>query len=147
MRRIEASATIPVPPERLFAFVADPANLPQWQTGIVSAERTTPDPVGVGSEARVVRDVLGRQVAADLTITDYQHGRLLGLATTVSGIRARAALELTPDGPDATHLTFSMEIRAESLFMAPVEGMVAQGAQQDVASSLERLRSHFAAER
>jgi hypothetical protein len=91
----------------------------------------------------VVRDVLGRHVSADLTITDYQPGRLLGLRTSVSGVGAAAALELAPDGEAATDLRFMMEIRAESIFMAPVEGMVADGARQDIAASLERLTERF----
>ncbi|HET6379721.1 MAG TPA: SRPBCC family protein [candidate division Zixibacteria bacterium] len=143
MKRVQATARIPAPPDELFAFLADPANLPEWQSGIVSAERTSPDPVGVGSTARVVRDVLGRHVAADLTITDYQPGRLLGLRTSVSGVGATASLELDPAGGTATDLRFVMEIRAENIFMAPVEGMVADGARQDIRASLERLTERF----
>ena len=48
MRQVEASAEIDATPDDVFAFLADPANLPSWQTGIVSAERTSPDPIGVG---------------------------------------------------------------------------------------------------
>ena len=66
MRRVEASQTISAPPETVFAFVADLANLPRWQSGIVSAEQTSPDPVGVGSTAHVVRELLGQRLAVDL---------------------------------------------------------------------------------
>jgi hypothetical protein len=37
-----------------------------------------------------------------------------------------------------------MTIRAQNVFMTPVEGMVASAAEQDLANSLERLRAHFA---
>ena len=81
MRRVEAGITIAAPPEAVFAFVADLANLPRWQSGIVSAERTSPDPVGVGSTARVVRDMAGQSLTVDLTITDFEPGRRLALAS------------------------------------------------------------------
>ena len=92
MRRVEAGITISAPPEEVFAFVADLANLPRWQSGITSAERTSPDPVGVGSTARVVRDMAGQSLTVDLTITDFEPGRRLALASAASGVSVTATL-------------------------------------------------------
>lgn len=142
MRSVEAAAEIAAPPEEVFAFLADPANLPSWQTGIVSAERTSPDPIGVGSTARIVRELGGQRLAVDLTITAYDAGRRLVLESAVSGIGVEATLDLAPrDG--ATDLRFGMTIRAQNVFMAPIEGMVADGAHRDLEDSLRRLRAVF----
>jgi len=143
MRRVEASAQIGASPEELFDFLADPANLPRWQTGIVSAERTSPDPVGVGSTARVVRELAGQRVAVDLEITAYEAGRRLVLESAVSGIGVEATLELAPRAA-GTDLRFEMTIRAQNVFMAPIEGMVAGAAEHDLADSLRRLQAVFA---
>jgi uncharacterized protein YndB with AHSA1/START domain len=143
MRRVEAAAEIAAPAEEVFAFLADPANLPSWQTGIVSAERTSPDPLGVGSSARVVRELGGQRLAVDLTVTAYEPGRHLVLESAVSGIGVVAELDLAPrDG--VTDLRFAMTIRAQNIFMAPIEGMVADAAHRDVEDSLRRLRAVFA---
>jgi len=140
MRRVERSAEIGATPGEIYAFLADPANLPRWQTGIVSAERTSPGPIRTGSTARVVRELMGQEIAADITITEADEDRRLVLTSKVSGIGVTAALDLTPrDG--GTLVAFSMEIRAESLFMAPVEGIVAGAAEQELDSSLARLRT------
>ena len=140
MRRLERSADIALTPTEIYAFLADPTNLPRWQTGIVSAERTSPEPTRAGSTARVVRELMGQQIAADITVTDADKDRRLVLTSKVSGIGVTAALDLTPsDG--GTLVAFSMEIRAESIFMAPVEGIVAGAAEQELDSSLERLRT------
>jgi uncharacterized protein YndB with AHSA1/START domain len=143
MRRVEASAEIAATPDEVFDFLADPANLPRWQTGIVSAERTSPDPVGIGSTARVVRELAGQRMAVDLAITEYQAGRRLVLESAVSGIGVEAKLDLAPRA-DATDLRFEMTIRAQNLFMAPIEGMVAGAAEHDLADSLRRLQAVFA---
>jgi len=144
MQRAEATASIPTSAAELFAFVSDPANLPAWQTGILSAELTSGGPVGRGSTARIERQLLGQRITADLTMTAYEPDRRLVLGSTVSGVRAEATLELTPvDG--ATRIRFEMTFSAASLFMAPFEGMAAGAAKQDLASSLERLRAHFSA--
>jgi uncharacterized protein YndB with AHSA1/START domain len=140
MRRVEASQTISASPEAVFAFVADLANLPRWQSGIVSAEQTTPDPVGVGSSAHVVRELLGQRLAVDLSVTDYQPGRRLALASAASGIGVTAALDLEP-ATAGTLIRFAMEIRAQNVFMAPFEGAVAGAAASDLATSLDQLKA------
>ena len=139
MRRVEAGITIAAPPAEVFAFVADLANLPRWQTGIVSAEPTSPDPVGVGSTARVVREMAGQSLTVDLAITEFEPGRRLALASQASGVSVTATLEMDPvDG--GTVARSGIEIKAGSVFMAPLEGMIANAAAGELASGLERLR-------
>jgi uncharacterized protein YndB with AHSA1/START domain len=139
MRRVEAGITIAAAPAEVFAFVADLANLPRWQTGIVSAERTSPDPVGVGSTARVVREMAGQSLTVDLAITEFEPGRRLALASQASGVSVKATLEVDPvDG--GTVARSGIEIKAGSVFMAPLEGMIANAAAGELASGLERLR-------
>jgi uncharacterized protein YndB with AHSA1/START domain len=144
VKRVRASASIGASPDELFAFVADPATLPDWQSGIVSARQVTPGPVKIGSRAHVVREMLGQRLAVDLTVTGYDPGHRLALKSAASGIEVEATLLLTPaDGGAATDLTFEMAIRARSIFMAPAEGMVAGAAQKDIAESVARLRERF----
>ena len=144
MRTVSASATIPAPPSQVFAFLADLENLPRWQSGVVSAELTTPGEIGVGSRAHVARDLLGQRIEVDITVVDYDPGRRVALESAASGVGVQARLDLEPD-PGGTAVTFAMDIRAQSIFMAPIEGMIAGAAQQDLADSLERVRAHFAA--
>jgi uncharacterized protein YndB with AHSA1/START domain len=139
MRRVEAGITIAAPPEAVFDFVADLANLPRWQSGIVSAERTSPDPVAIGSTARVVRDMAGQSLTVDLTITDFEPGRRLALASQAGGVSVTATLEMEPND-DATVVRSGIEIKAGSVFMAPLEGMIANAAGGELAAGLERLR-------
>ncbi|HEX6129253.1 MAG TPA: SRPBCC family protein [Candidatus Limnocylindria bacterium] len=145
MKTVTASAVVPATPDEVFAFVADLENLPRWQTGIVSAELTTPGPIGAGSRAHVVRELLGQRLAVDLALVDHQPGRRLELTSATSGIGVRAILELAPED-GATRLAFTMEIKAQNMFMTPVEGMVAGAAERDIADSLARVRSYFPAE-
>jgi len=140
MRRVDASQQLPAAPERVFEFVADLANLPRWQTGIVSAELTSPPPVRIGSTAHVVRELMGQRLAVDVTVTAYTPGQRLGLASAASGIGIDAVLELEP-APGGTLARFSMDIRAENVFMKPLEGAIAGAAASDLATSLDRLRA------
>jgi carbon monoxide dehydrogenase subunit G len=143
MRRVEASGHVPASPAEVFAFLSDPDNLPKWQTGIVLAERITELPDGVGSRARVVRELAGQRIEVELLTTAFEQDRHVGLSSSASGIGVDASLDLEPAG-DGTDVRFAMEIKAQNVFMAPLEGMVANAAQPDIADSLERLRAQFA---
>jgi carbon monoxide dehydrogenase subunit G len=143
VRRVEATATIAASPAAVFDFVSDLANLPRWQSGVISAERTSPDPIGVGSTAHVVRELMGQRLAVDIRIIEYEPGRVLRLESASSGIGVVAAIELSPDG-DGTTVGFGMEIKAQNVFMAPFEGAVAGAAESDLATSLDRIRSALA---
>ena len=144
MRTASASAIVPATPSEVFAFLADLENLPRWQSGVVSAELTTPGEIAVGSRAHVARDLLGQRIEVDITVVGYEPGRRVELQSAASGVGVQARLDLEPD-PGGTAVTFAMDIKAQSIFMAPIEGMIAGAAQQDLADSLERVRAHFAA--
>jgi len=143
-QRVERQARIGSPPEAVFAFLADLGNLPDWQSGVLSAELTSAGNLGVGSTARVVRQLMGQRIEAPLTITTHEPPHRLMITTEVSGVRATAELDLAPaDDGRATDLCFAMEIQAGGMtrFMEP---MIAGAAGSDIDASLVRLQERFA---
>ncbi|MGH2429541.1 MAG: SRPBCC family protein [Candidatus Limnocylindria bacterium] len=146
MQRVQRSSVIAAAPAELFAYLADLDNLADWQSGVTSARRTSDGPIGVGSTAHLVRQLMGQRIEAPLTITQHDPPRRLAIESTVSGIGATALLELAPanDGA-ATSLTFTMEIRGSGM-TAFMEPMVASAAAGDIQASLERLATRFLAD-
>jgi uncharacterized protein YndB with AHSA1/START domain len=143
MKRVERRARIGAPPEELFAYLADLAHLPEWQSGIVSAEITSPGEIREGSTARVVRELMGQRIEAPLRVTAYDPPRRIVIGSEVSGVRATAELDLAPLDGGTTDLAFAMEIRGSGL-TAFMEPMIARAAASDVDASLERVRARFA---
>lgn len=140
MRRVQRTAQIAAPPGEVYAFLAEPANLPRWQAGIVSAERISPPPTVVGSTAQVVLELMGQQVTAEITVREAEPDKRLALAASVSGMGIVATLDLTAqDG--GTEITLASEVRAENIFMAPLERMVTDAAERDLDASLTRLEA------
>ena len=140
MRRVQRTAQIAATPAEVYAFLAEPANLPRWQAGMVSAERTSPPPTVVGSTAKVVLELMGQQVTAEITVREAEPERRLALAASMSGMGVVATLDLTPsDG--GTEITLASEVRAENVFMAPLERMVTDAAERDLDASLARLEA------
>ena len=143
MRRVERSARIGAPPGEVFAYLSDLDNLPQWQSGMVSAQRTSDGEMGRGATASVVRELMGQRIEAPLTVNEYDPPRRMVIGSEVSGVKAVAELDLAPADGDATDLSFAMEIRG-SMLTAFMEPMIASAAGGDIDASLERLRERFA---
>lgn len=144
MKRAEHSAVVDGTAEEVFAFLADVGNLPRWQAGVTRAEQTSPGPMAVGSTARVDRRLLGQEVGADLRVTRLEPGRELVLTTDAAGLHVDASITLEPLDDARCRVTFGMAMEASSVFMKPVEAMVAQAAESDIAASLEALQRAFA---
>jgi len=142
MKRIERRARVDAPPEELFAYLSDLANLPEWQSGIVSAEITSGDELGVGTTARVVRDLMGQRIEAPMTVTAYEPPSRLAIRSEVSGVKATAELDLTPADGAATDLVFAMEIRG-SFITSFMEPMIAGAAGGEIDATIARIQGRF----
>ena len=142
MKRIERRARVDAPPEELFAYLSDLANLPEWQPGIVSAEITSGDELGIGTTARVVRDLMGQRIEAPMTVTAYEPPSRLAIRSEVSGVKATAELDLTPADGAATDLVFAMEIRG-SFITSFMEPMIAGAAGGEIDASIARIQGRF----
>ena len=145
MRRVQGTVFIAAPPAEVYAFLAEPTNVPRWQTGVISSERTSPPPTVAGSTGRVVIEVMGQRVTANTKVLEAVPGRRLALATSVSGMSVVGSLDLAP-AEGGTKVTFSSEVKAESIFMAPLERMVTDAVEKDLDASLARLKAALAAE-
>ena len=142
MKRIERRARVDAPPEELFAYLSDLANLPEWQSGIVSAEITSGDELGIGTTARVVRDLMGQRIEAPMTVTAYEPPSRLAIRSEVSGVKATAELDLTPADGAATDLVFAMEIRG-SFITSFMEPMIAGAAGGEIDATIARIQGRF----
>ncbi len=146
MKRVERRAAIGAPPAEVFAYLSDLENLAEWQTGVVSARRTSEGEMGVGGTALVAREIMGQRMEAPLTITEYDPPRRLGISSEISGVKGIGILDLAPtENGAATDLRFAMEIRG-SMLTSFMEPMIAGAAGGDIDASLARLQERFAKE-
>lgn len=143
MQRVERTSRLPAPPSKVFAYVSDLDHLPEWQSGITSARRTSEGEMAVGATAHVTRELMGQRMEVPLAVTEYEPPGRLAISSEVSGVKAHATLDLVAaDDGRATDLTFAMEIRG-SMLTAFMEPMIAGAAGGDIDASLERLKSRF----
>jgi uncharacterized protein YndB with AHSA1/START domain len=92
MAPIVASIEISRSPEDVFACVTDPSHLPEWQGGVVRAERIGEGPVVVGTRAVVTRRMGRRELNMTVEIAelDLHEASLLAALTTQSEEKTEA---------------------------------------------------------
>jgi uncharacterized protein YndB with AHSA1/START domain len=78
MFEFEVTTFINRPPQEVFDFTIDPANVLQWQNGAVSARWSSEGPAGVGSTIHSVNRFLGREVVMDAEITQWNPPNVWG---------------------------------------------------------------------
>lgn len=109
MIRLDRTATIAARPEDAFAYVANFANVAQWDPGVVSSEKTTEGVIGVGTAFHVVARFLGAAVPMDYRITEWDppnRVELYGRAATVDAIDR---ITFESDGDGGTHIRYEAE--------------------------------------
>ncbi len=70
MVRVEHEIVVERPLDEVFAYVTDPRNVPEWQSGVL--ETDFDGEVHVGACWRELRSFLGRRVEATLEATAYE---------------------------------------------------------------------------
>jgi len=142
VRRIERRVEIGVPPEQVFAFVADPSNISRWQTGVQSVERTSQGPLAQGERIVIVREAIGQRVRAELDVRELDPSRRCILGGVVGGVDVETAFEAAPADDGGSLLTLTITLRAPGL-IAFLEPMMAAAAEADLDQSIGLLRAHF----
>ena len=105
MARYRASVDIPQSREEAFAYLSDFSTTREWDPGVVEAERLDGQPVGEGTEFRLVARFLGRMNELTYRIVEYDPPHAVTLlgenATVVS--RDRITFESSAAGTRVTY--------------------------------------------
>jgi carbon monoxide dehydrogenase subunit G len=98
---------IALPPDEVFAFLANAENDPQWRPGVLDIERISGDGVGTVYK-QGVKGPLGRRIDADVEVTDLRPNELIAFRALSGPVRPAGRYELSPDG-GGTRVKFSLD--------------------------------------
>jgi hypothetical protein len=138
MYEFEVGIFIERSPEDIYNYFANPAYAIQWQSGVVSSDWTSPEPHGVGSTWRAVTKFLGRNIEADLEVTEWDPPHKITSKTTSGPIPFEASytFEASNKGTQVTGRG-----RGEfSGFFKLAEGLVGKQAEKQSESDLAALK-------
>jgi carbon monoxide dehydrogenase subunit G len=73
---------IDVPPDAVWAVIADYSRGPEWQRNMTSARWTTPEPHGVGATFEQTAHFMGRDMTAAYEVTEHDAPRATAIRST-----------------------------------------------------------------
>jgi uncharacterized protein YndB with AHSA1/START domain len=120
MPQAERTVTIQKPVATVFAFVANHDNDTQWRPGVVEMRKSSGEDVGERWYQRV-KGPGGRQVPADIEVTQLEPNHVLAFRTVEGPVRPEGRYELA-DENGATRFTFSLnaELKGLKKLMSPM---------------------------
>ena len=97
--RLEQTFTVARPPEAVFDFVTDPANLATWQTSKTEVEQLTPGPPGPGTRFRErTKPRVGKEFEQVVEFTGFERPRLLHTHIVEGPLPVDGTWTFEPDG-------------------------------------------------
>ena len=103
-------------PEDVWAYVMDPARLPEWQASAVVAEPLDAGPVHVGSRVRVTRHVGRRDIPMTMEYTEYDPPHVWGMQGIDGPIRGHVHGEIAPlDDGRRSRVTLELDFEGKGI--------------------------------
>lgn len=143
--QLSGSVEIARPATDVFAFVAEPQNHPQWQSGMRECRWTTEPPRGVGSRYEQVASFLGRRIESTFEVTALDAGRSITIERRASTFPIRVTRSVHPLGDARCRVEASIEggPGGPLRLLAPLMGLMAQ---RSISRDYARLRRLLEAE-
>lgn len=94
--QLGAKRTINRPADEVFEFLADAANNPRWQRGMVSCEWTTDEPIAVGSTYSQQARFMGRAIVSTFVVTRWDPGETIEIETVESTFPIKVMRRVSP---------------------------------------------------
>jgi carbon monoxide dehydrogenase subunit G len=126
------------PPQEVWDFISDPANLAQWLSGADYAEWTSEGPPGVGSTLIEVGKVLGLKMESPVEITIWDPPNEFGRKSIGGPSPWESRMKLEPK-ENGTQLTISGEAEFRGI-LKPAEGLIAKQIENQGEVDFEALK-------
>jgi len=139
MTQVQHSILINQPIEKVYAFVSDPRNDPQWQTGIIESTVVGDAPIAVGTQIKGARTFMGRKLEAVLEVVNLQPNQRFSLKSVKAPFPFTATYTFSSEG-GATRIDAILDLEAAGFFKL-AEGMLSSSANKEMEQSLATLKS------
>ena len=105
MASVSGTVLIDRPRDDVFAYVSDYENDPQWRSGVSGMLHDPPGRVSIGVRTHEVMRFMGRDMATESEVVEYEPGRKIAFRT-ISGALSARGYRLVEDAGTGTKLTY-----------------------------------------
>jgi carbon monoxide dehydrogenase subunit G len=123
----------------VFAFLSDFSTTAQWDPGVVTAERLGDQPIGEGSEFRLLARFLGRETPLTYRIIEYDPPHAVTLLGENSSVVSRDRITLESSG-EGTQVTYDADLALKGplKFVDPLLALAFKGVGDRALAGLRR---------
>jgi carbon monoxide dehydrogenase subunit G len=136
---LDLNTLIDRPVKDVFAFVANPNNMPKWNTAVVNIQQSTPGAVGVGTKFKSTSEALGRRMEGEVQVTAYEPDSKSGFQMNAGPVQVNVTLTFKPVGT-GTKLNLNAQGNPGGIFKL-AEGVMAGQIKSMMEANLARLKS------
>ncbi len=90
------------PPADVFAFIAEPQNMPLWYEAVEQVTKTTASPTGVGSRFEIVRSLSNGRASNDVEVVEYTLNHQVTIESRSGPTPFRYSYRVEPSQEDTT---------------------------------------------
>ncbi|MBW5484958.1 SRPBCC family protein [Streptomyces bambusae] len=142
MSAIKESVDIDCRPEEVFAYLADPSHLPEWQESAVSARALGDAPLGVGSYVRVLRRVGRREFPMTMEVTELDPPRSWGYHGIDGPVRGNVHGTVEPlDDGRRSRVTIDLDFEGHGMGKVLVPLVVRPHARKEIPRNERTLKT------
>jgi uncharacterized protein YndB with AHSA1/START domain len=94
MLKVEHSVVVHRPPDDVFVYLTEPANLPEWQVGVLEARSN--GPLEAGATLTELRKFLGIRLETTLEVTEHEPSKRFSLRAVSGPVPIEVKHRLTP---------------------------------------------------
>ena len=134
-----ATRHINQPADEVFKFLADVANNPLWQSGMMSCTWTSEPPIGVGSTYKQHARFMGKSVGSTFVVTVYELGRRITFTSVESTFPIEVDRAVVPTGPESCRVTAVIRGGPQGTIAGLVGPFVGRMAQNVINRDYDRL--------
>lgn len=125
------------PVDQVFAFLADPAMLPKWQSNLVEIEQLTAGPMRVGTRIREVRRLGRRPTEYQAEVTGFEPNKRYSLRV-INGPRVTLSYSFEPE-EGGTRLRYQFVMRPSGMMRA-LAPLIIRSLRKQSSSDFEKLK-------
>ncbi len=114
MIHIEHSIYIDRPSDEVFAYLATPGNMPEWQEAVLEAKALDDHPGGADTRVRVRRRFMGQIVSIILETTEFKQNEHFSFASNSGPIALNGSVTVEQH-EEGTSVMFTVSGEAEGL--------------------------------